>query len=460
MATCEKLENNRAKLTVTIPAETFAEATQKAYIKSVKHYNVPGFRKGKAPRKVIENMYGPEVFFEDAFELIWGDWYDAALNEHDLTAVDRPSLDIETISLSDGVVFTAEVQLKPEVTLGAYKGIEVPAPTYTVEDSQVDAEIEKELEKNARFIDVDRAVETGDRVMLNYSGSVDGEKFQGGTAEDVPLLIGSGTFIPGFEEQIVGMKAGDEKEINVTFPAEYAEQLAGKDAVFAIKINAVQKKELPALDDEFAKDISEFDTLDALKADKKQKLAEQAAERSRIAAENAAVQVVCDNATVEIPAVMVDRQINHMVQDIAYRLQMNGMSLDDYLKYAGLTAETMRESYRAEAQQRVKMQLVIEAIEKAEALKCSDEDLQKEIADYAKRNGMTAEELEKNLSDDDREYMRDRVLADKAVGFVLDHATIVEPKAEEAPAEDAPAPKKKAPAKKKAAPKKEAPAAE
>lgn len=432
MSTYEKLDGNRAKLTMTVAPEAFSAATQQAYVKGVKHYNVPGFRKGKAPRKVIENLYGPEVFYEDAFEIVWGDAYDAALAEHDLTAVDKPSIDIEKISLTDGVVFTAEVQLKPEVTLGAYKGIDVVEPTYTVEDSDVMAELEKEREKNVRFVDVERAVETGDRVVLDYSGSIDGVKFDGGTAEDQTLVIGSGTFIPGFEEQLIGMKAGESKDITVTFPADYAKELAGKEAVFAITIKAVQLKELPALDDEFAKDISEFDTLDALIADKKKAMTEQAEENRKTAIENLAVKAACDNATVDIPKVMVDRQINYMLQEMSYRLQMSGISLEDYCKYTGTELSALSESYREEAASRVKMQLVIEEIGKAEKIACDEAGLAKMIADYAGRNGMSAEEFEKNLSDDDREYLSDRVVAESTVRFVADNCKLVkEAKAEQ-----------------------------
>ncbi len=428
MATYEKLDGNKAKLTITIEPAAFAEATQQAYIKGVKHYSVPGFRKGKAPRKVIESMYGPGVFYEDAFELVWGDAYDAALVEHSLTAVDKPSVEIETISLEDGVVYTAEVQLKPEVTLGAYKGIEVTEPTYTVEDSDVMAEIEKEREKNVRFVDVERAVENGDRVILDYSGSIGGEKFDGGTAEDQTLVIGSGTFIPGFEEQIVGMKAGENKDITVTFPEDYAAELAGKEAVFAIAIKAVQLKELPTLDDEFAKDISEFDTLAELVADKKKTMTEQAEQNKKTAIENLAIKAICDNATVEIPKAMVDRQINYMLQDMAYRLQMSGISLEDYCKYTGTDMSALAESYREEAEARVKMQLVIEAVGKAEAIGCQDADLEKMIADYAARNNMEQADFEKNLTDDDKEYLSDRVVAEKTVQFIVDNCKLVKEK--------------------------------
>ena len=450
MATLEKLEKNKAKLTITVPAETFAAATQQAYIRGMKHYNVPGFRKGKAPRKVIENLYGGEVFFEDAFEIVWGEAYDAAVDEHGLFVVDKPALDIEKISLEDGVVFTAEVQLKPEVTLGAYKGIEVPEPTYTVEDDAVMAELQQEQEKNARFLDVDRAAENGDRVVLDYSGSVDGVKFDGGTAEDQTLLLGSGTFIPGFEEQLVGMKAGESKDIEVTFPKEYAKELAGKKAVFAVTIKAVQLKELPALDDEFAKDISEFDTLDAWKADKKKTLTERAEASKKSAVEERVIKAVCDNASVDIPDVMTDRQINYMLQDLAYRLQMSGLSLQDYCKYTGMDPAGLKESYRGEAAARVKMQLVIEAVGKAENIQCEEADYDKSVSEYAAHENMSKEDFEQNLSEEDVEFMKDRAVAEKTVKFLVDNCKLVkEKKAAKAKDGEKAEKPKKAPAKKK-----------
>lgn len=451
MSKYEKLDNDRAKLSITIEPADFLKAVEKAYHMTAKRYNVPGFRKGRAPRKVIENMYGPAVSFEDAFDAIWGDAYDAALLEHELVAVDRPSLDIETISYEEGAVFTAEVQLMPTVTLGAYKGIEVEIPSYTVGDAEVLSEIEKEREKNARFVDMQREVKDGDRVVLDYSGSVDGVKFDGGTAEDQTIVIGSGTFIPGFEEQLVGMNCGEARDITVRFPEEYTPELAGKEAVFAVTIKAVQEKELPALDDEFAKDVSEFDTLDELRADKKKTLTERAEDSRKAAIENACVQKVSDNAAMEIPPVMVDRQINYMMQDMAYRLSMSGLSLEDYAKYSGMSMEDMREGHRENAATRVKMQLVIDAIGKAENMSCTDEELEAKIAEYAENSGAELEEYKKTVTDDDREYLRDRVVSEKTVQFVVDNATVTEKKPEKAAA------KKKAPAKKptaeKAAPK-------
>ena len=426
MATIEKLEHDQVKLTIEIDADTFNYALQQAYVKNGKHYNIAGFRKGKAPRKVIESMYGEGVFFEDAFELCWGDAYDAALEENGLTAVDKPTLDIEKIGKDEGVVFTAVVQLKPTVKLGAYKGIEVEQPTYTVEDADVNAEIEKEREKNARFVDVERAVENGDRVVIDYSGSVDGVQFDGGTAEEQTLVIGSNTFIPGFEEQLIGMNVGEERDITVTFPEEYhAENLAGKEAVFHIKLHNVQFKELPELDDEFAKDVSEFDTLAELIADKRKKMEEQAAKNEKIAIENIALKTVCDNAEVEVPECMTERQANYMLRDMGYRLQMSGISLEDYCRYVGTDLNALKASYHDEAASRVKMQLVIEAVGKAENVTCTDEEIAEVIKEYAENNDMPVEEFEKQISDDDREFLSDRKIAEKTVALIVDNVKLV-----------------------------------
>lgn len=426
MATIEKLEHDQVKLTIEIDADTFNAALQQAYVKNGKHYNIAGFRKGKAPRKVIESMYGEGVFFEDAFELCWGDAYDAALEENGLTAVDKPTLDIEKIGKDEGVVFTAVVQLKPTVKLGAYKGIEVEQPTYTVEDADVNAEIEKEREKNARFVDVERAVENGDRVVIDYSGSVDGVQFDGGTAEEQTLVIGSNTFLPGFEEQLIGMNVGEERDITVTFPEEYhAENLAGKEAVFHIKLHNVQFKELPELDDEFAKDVSEFDTLAELIADKRKKMEEQAAKNEKIAIENIALKTVCDNAEVEVPECMTERQANYMLRDMGYRLQMSGISLEDYCRYVGTDLNALKASYHDEAASRVKMQLVIEAVGKAENVTCTDEEIAEVIKEYAENNDMPVEEFEKQISDDDREFLSDRKIAEKTVALIVDNVKLV-----------------------------------
>ena len=448
MATMEKLEGSKVKLTIEVSAEQFEAATQKAYQKAGKRFNVPGFRKGKAPRKVIENMYGPLAFFDDAFDIVYPEAYQAAIAEQGVEPVDRPDVSIET--LPDGenpLVFSLVVAVKPEVELGAYKGIEVEKRAYNVTDDEVDAAIAQLQEGVARMVDVDRPVENGDTVNLDYSGSVDGVKFDGGTAQGQTLTIGSGQFIPGFEEQMVGMAVGEEKDIEVTFPEEYhAEQLAGKKAVFAVKVNGIQVKELPALDDEFAKDVSEYDTLEALREAKRKELLEQAEKNAKIEKENDVVRKAVENATVEIPDAMVERQIDSFLQDLGYRLQMQGISLEDYLKYTNSEISALRDQYRADAALRVKSRLVLEAISKAETIEAAPEEISDKVAEYAKQFGnMTAEDFEKNLQPDDRQYFADQVVVEKTLALLVDSAKEV-------------APEKKATRKKKAAATAEAPA--
>lgn len=427
MAQVERLEGNKAKLTITIDAETFRKALNDAYKKTAGRYNMPGFRKGKAPRKMIETYYGAGVFYEDAFDACWGEAYDAAIDEHNLFAVDRPDVDIETIGEAEGVVFTATVQLKPDVTLGEYKGIAVPKADYTVNDEDVDKALEAERENQARFVDVEREAQNGDRVLLDYSGSVDGEKFEGGTAEDQTLVLGSNTFIPGFEDQLVGIKAGESRDVKVTFPTEYhAEHLAGKDAVFACTVKAVQEKELPEVDNDFIGDISEFETVDEWKADKKAKMLEDKKQQMDNMRENLAIKGACDNATVEIPDCMINRQIDYMMQDLQYRLQGSGLSMDDYMKYLNTTPEAMREMYRGEAEARVKMQLVIEAVGKAENIEATDEEIEEEIKKYAEQGGTDVETFKAQLSAGDREYLADRIVVDKTVKLIVDAAVETE----------------------------------
>lgn len=447
MATMEKLEGSKVKLTIEVSAEQFEAATQKAYQKAGKRFNVPGFRKGKAPRKVIENMYGPLAFFDDAFDIVYPEAYQAAIAEQGVEPVDRPDVSIET--LPDGenpLVFSLVVAVKPEVELGAYKGIEVEKRAYNVTDDEVDAAIAQLQEGVARMVDVDRPVENGDTVNLDYSGSVDGVKFDGGTAQGQTLTIGSGQFIPGFEEQMVGMAVGEEKDIEVTFPEEYhAENLAGKKAVFAVKVNGIQVKELPTLDDEFAKDVSEYDTLEALRDAKRQELLEQAEKNAKIQKENDVVRKAVENATVEVPDAMVERQIDSFLQDMGYRLQMQGISLEDYLKYTNTEISALRDQYRADAALRVKSQLVLEAISKAEAIEATPEEIGDKVAEYAKQFGnMTVEDFEKNLQADDRQYFADQVVVEKTLALLVENAKEV-------------APKKKATRKKKAAAEAEAP---
>ena len=448
MATMEKLEGSKVKLTIEVSAERFEAATQKAYQKAGKRFNVPGFRKGKAPRKVIENMYGPLAFFDDAFDIVYPEAYQAAIAEQGVEPVDRPDVSIETLPEGETpLVFSLVVAVKPEVELGAYKGIEVEKRAYNVTDDEVDAAIAQLQEGVARMVDVDRPVENGDTVNLDYSGSVDGVKFDGGTAQGQTLTIGSGQFIPGFEEQMVGMAVGEEKDIEVTFPEEYhAENLAGKKAVFAVKVNGIQVKELPTLDDEFAKDVSEYDTLEALRDAKRQELLEQAEKNAKIQKENDVVRKAVENATVEVPDAMVERQIDSFLQDMGYRLQMQGISLEDYLKYTNTEISALRDQYRADAALRVKSQLVLEAISKAEAIEAPPEETGDKVAEYSKQFGnMTVEDFEKKLQADDRQYFADQVVVEKTLALLVENAKEV-------------APKKKATRKKKAAAEAEAPA--
>ena len=427
MAQLEKLEGNKAKLTISIDAETFRKALNEAYKKTAGRYAVQGFRKGHAPRKVIETYYGEGVFYEDAFDACWGEAYDEAVKEHDLFVVDRPDVDILSIGENEGVEFVAEVTLKPEVTLGQYKGIAVPKADYTVSDEDVDKALETERENQARFVDVDRPAENGDRVLLDYSGSVDGEKFDGGTAEDQTLVLGSNTFIPGFEDQLVGIKAGESRDVNVTFPTDYhAEHLAGKAAVFACKVKAVQKKELPEIDDDFIGDISEFETVDEWKADKKAKMLEEKKQYMDNMRENLAIKGACDNATVDIPDCMIDRQVDYMMQDLKYRLAGSGLDFDTYLKYLNTTEADMRKNYRTEAEARVKMQLVIDAVAKAENVQATDEEIEEEIKKYAESGNTDVETFRSTLTDSDREYLADRVMVDKTVKLITDAAVETE----------------------------------
>ena len=374
--------------------------------------------------------------------------YQAAIAEQGVEPVDRPDVSIETLPEGETpLVFSLVVAVKPEVELGAYKGIEVEKRAYNVTDDEVDAAIAQLQEGVARMVDVDRPVENGDTVNLDYSGSVDGVKFDGGTAQGQTLTIGSGQFIPGFEEQMVGMAVGEEKDIEVTFPEEYhAENLAGKKAVFAVKVNGIQVKELPTLDDEFAKDVSEYDTLEALRDAKRQELLEQAEKNAKIQKENDVVRKAVENATVEVPDAMVERQIDSFLQDMGYRLQMQGISLEDYLKYTNTEISALRDQYRADAALRVKSQLVLEAISKAEAIEATPEEIGDKVAEYAKQFGnMTVEDFEKNLQADDRQYFADQVVVEKTLALLVENAKEV-------------APKKKATRKKKAAAEAEAPA--
>ena len=422
--TVEKIASNKVKLSFDIDSAKFDEAMGKAYLKVRNQVSIPGFRKGKAPRKMIENMYGEGIFYDEAFELIFDEVYGPAVEENKVDVVDRPEIEIQQIGTGKNLQFTAEVFVVPEVTLGEYKGIAVKKETTEVTDAQVDAKLEEERNKQATEVEVDdRAVIEGDTVNLDYSGSVDGVAFAGGTAEGQTLKIGSHTFIPGFEEQMVGMCIGEEKDLNVTFPEKYhSDELAGKAAVFHVKVNTITATELPALDDDFAKDISEFYTLDEYKADIRAKLEAQAAERDQNTFTNAVIAKVMENATVEIPNAMIERQIDSMMRDFEYRLMGNGLKLDDFLKYTGSDMQAFRENYRGQAIKSVKAHLVLEAIEKAENIDATEEQIDKQLAAFAAQTGKTVEEFKAGLSESDIEYFKADAIRDNCVAFLRDNA--------------------------------------
>ena len=416
--TYEKLSGNKAKLTFTIPAEQFDEALQQAFLKMRKRINVPGFRKGKAPRRMIETLYGESIFYDDAFEIVFPDAYRAAIDEYDLKPVDRPEIDLDEIGAGKDLKFHLEVFVRPDVTLGDYKGLAVEADLQKLTDEMVDARIEQDREKASRTIDVeDRPVREGDTVNLDYAGTVDGVAFAGGTALGQTLTIGSHQFIPGFEEQMVGMALNEEKDLSVRFPDEYhAEELKGKDAVFHVKVNGIQVTEKPELDDDFAADISEFNTFKEYKESIVKELTEQIEKSNDIAAENALVEKAAENAQMDIPAAMIDDQAEYMVREMGMRMSYQGLKMEDYLKYTGQTMDGLKAMYRPEAEKRVRTELVIEAIRKAEKIEPAEEDIEKAIAEQAERMGQEAEAFKKTLTDEQKEYLKDNA----AIRMVLD----------------------------------------
>jgi len=423
-STVEKISSNQVKMAFTVEPEVFEKGMESAYRKLVKRINIPGFRKGHAPRRVIALHYGESIFYEDAFDAIFPEVYEAAVREHDLQPVDQPKIDVEEIGAGKPLSFTATVYVRPEAVLGEYKGVKAGKAPVNVTEDDVNAELERARERVARFIDVtDRPVKLDDQVTIDYTGYVDGEPFEGGSAEGHLLTIGSASFIPGFEEGLIGASAGDEVDVHVTFPEEYhAEKLKGKPAVFHVKINAIQQKELPALDDEFAKDVSEFDTLAAYKDDIRAKLVKRAEERADAEFENEVVEAVVENAQVDIPEPMIQNQIDSMLRDMELRMMYQGMKMDDFLKYTGQTMESMRESQHDEALRRVKTQLVLEAVRKAENIEATDEEVQAQIEKFAPQTGKSAEDFEKTLSEDDRKYFANIAAMEKTVELLKSEA--------------------------------------
>ena len=420
----EKLEKNMAKLTIEASAEDFEKAIQKVYLKARGRINIPGFRKGKAPRKLIEKMYGTGVFYEDAANDLIPTAYAEALKDCDLEIVSRPEINVTQIESGKPFIFTAEVAVKPEVTLGEYKGVEVEKSNVEVTDEDINKEVDKERENNSRTIDVDdRAVESGDIIKLDFDGSVDGVPFAGGKAENYTLTIGSGSFIPGFEDQLIGTKIGEDKDVTVTFPEDYHEKsLAGKEAVFKCKVNAISVKELPEADDEFASEVSEFETLAEYKEDIKKKLTEKKEKEARAKKEAQAVEKAVENATMEIPDAMIDTQVQSMMEDFARRMQSQGLSLEQYFQFTGMDAKKMHDQMKPEALKRIQNSLVLEAVAKAENIEISDEKVDEEIAKMAEAYKMEVEKLKGIIGDSERDQMKKDLAVQAAADLIADAA--------------------------------------
>ena len=422
----EKLEKNMAKLTVEVSAEDFKAAIKKAFNKNKNRFAIPGFRKGKAPQAMIEKMYGEGVFYEDAADEAINASYAEAMKESGLDIVSRPEVTIEKIGKDEPFVYSALVAVKPEVTLGQYKGVEVEKADASVSAEDVEAELKKVQEQNARLLTVeDRGVEDGDQTVIGFEGFVDGKGFEGGKAEDYPLTIGSHSFIDTFEEQLIGKKIGEECEVNVTFPTEYhAADLAGKPATFKVTVKEIKVKELPELNDEFASEVSEFDTLDEYKKDVEKKLAEKKEIEANSKNEDAVVAKVVENATMEIPDKMIDAQAENMVQDMARRMQSQGLSLDMYLKYTGMTVEQMKEQARPDAEKRIRTRLVLEAVAKAENIQISDEKVDEEVAKMAEAYKMEVEKLKSYMSESDVKQMKEDLAVQQAVDLLVAEAKL------------------------------------
>ena len=421
----ENLEHNMVKLTVTVPADDFSKALTQAYNRNKKNISIPGFRKGHAPQQLIEKMYGTGVFYEDAANILIPQTYPDEAESTGLEIVSRPEFDIEQIEKGKDFIYTATAAVKPAVELGAYEGIEVKKQDVTVTDEDVDAEIKKEQEKNSRLVDAEEgaAVENGDTINLDYSGSIDGVKFDGGTAEGQTLVIGSNTFIPGFEDQLVGVKAGEEKDVKVTFPAEYhAKELAGKDAVFACKVNKIQKKELPELNDEFAQDVSEFDTMDEYRESVKSNLVSDKEKAAKNAKTNEAVDKLIEASKMDIPDAMVASQAEQMYEDFARRLQSQGIPIDMYLQYQGSTEAKFKEDIKPQALKQIQERLVLEAVAEKADIKISDEDFDAEVKKIADQYKMDVDKLKESMSDYEKDQLKKDMAVQKAVELVTDSA--------------------------------------
>ena len=423
----EKLEKNMAKLTVEVSQEQFQDAMKKAFNKNKNRFNIPGFRRGKAPMSMIEKMYGEGVFYEDAADEAINATCMDAMNESGLDIVSRPEVTVEQIGKDKPFIYSALVAVKPEVTLGEYKGVEVQKADAEVTDADVEAELKRVQDQNARLVTVeDRPVADGDQTVIDFEGYVDGETFDGGSAEDFQLTIGSHAFIDTFEEQLIGKNIGEECEVNVTFPTEYhAKELAGKPAMFKVTVKEIKVKELPELDDEFASEVSEFETLDEYKEDIKAKLSERKQKAAASENENRVVDKVVENASMEIPDRMLDGQIDNMVQEMARNMESQGLSMDLYLKYTGMTSEQIREQMRPQAEKRIKTRLTLEAVVKAENIQVSDERLDEEIKKLADNYKMEADKLKEYMTHRDKDHMKEDIAVQEAVDFLVAEAKLV-----------------------------------
>ncbi len=423
----EKLEKNMAKLTVEATAEQFEDAMNKAYRKNKNRFSIPGFRKGKASRSMIEKLYGEGVFFEDAADEVINSTYADAMKESGLEIVSRPEISVEQIGKGKSFIYTALVAVKPEVTLGQYKGVEVEKADDQVTAEDVEAELKKVQEQNGRLKSIeDRPVADGDQTVIDFEGFVDGKPFEGGKAEDYPLTIGSHSFIDTFEEQLIGKNIGEECEIHVTFPTEYhAAELAGKPATFKVTVKEIKEKELPALDDEFASEVSDFDTLEEYKKDIEAKLAEKKKESAASQNEDRVVEKVVEGASMEIPDRMVDAQVDTMVQDMARRMESQGLNMDLYMKYTGMNTETLREQMRPQAVKRIQTRLVLEAVAAAENIAVSQEKVDEEIAKMAKSYNMEADKLKGFMSENDMKQLKEDLAVQAAVDLLVAEAKLV-----------------------------------
>ena len=424
----EKLEKNMAKLTIEVSAEDLDKAMEEAYQKQKSRISLPGFRKGKAPRKMIESMYGKGVFMEDAVNSLVPQEYTKALGECDLEIVSQPEINVTQMEPGKALIFTADVAVKPEVTLGDYKGVEVPKSEIAVTDEEVDAEVKKEQDKNARTVAVeDRAAANGDITTIDFEGFVDGVAFEGGKGTDYALTLGSGTFIPGFEDQLVGANTGDHVEVKVTFPEEYqAKELAGKEAVFQCDVKKIETKEVPELDDEFAKDVSEFDTLAEYKEDVKKKLTEKKEKEARTAKENAAVDKAIENAQMDIPELMTKTECRQMMDDFSRRMQQQGLSMEQYFQFTGQSMDKMMEDMKPQALKRIQTRLVLEKVAEAENIQPSEEEITEEIQKMADAYKMEADKIREAIGESGLEQMKKDMAVQKAVTVIADAAVEVE----------------------------------